>query len=92
MKQRILAAAFAACLAAAPAHALDRTEKAMIATIDKEASRGEQLLEKLVNVNSGTLNLPGVEKVGQMMREELEPLGFKVRWGRVLRRARIPIG
>ncbi len=80
MKQRILAAAFATCLAAAPAHALDRTEKAMIATIDKEASRGEQLLEKLVNVNSGTLNLPGVEKVGQMMREELEPLGFKVRW------------
>ena len=79
MRSVLVAAMFAAC-AVAPASALDRSEKAMIATVDKEAARGEQLLEKMVNVNSGTMNLPGVEKVGQMMREELEPLGFKVRW------------
>ena len=79
MRSLLVAAAFAAC-AVAPAFALDRSEKAMIAAVDKEAARGEQLLEKLVNVNSGTLNLPGVEKVGQMMRTELEELGFTVRW------------
>ena len=38
------------------------------------------LLEKLVNQNSGTLNLAGVKTVGEMMRAELEPLGFKVEW------------
>ena len=38
------------------------------------------LLEKLVNQNSGSLNLAGVEAVGRMMRAELEPLGFEVRW------------
>jgi glutamate carboxypeptidase len=33
-----------------------------------------------VNQNSGSLNFPGVEAVGRMMRAELEPLGFAVRW------------
>jgi glutamate carboxypeptidase len=52
----------------------------MIAAVDKDTARGEQLLEKLVNVNSGTMNLAGVTQVGQMMRAELEDLGFAVRW------------
>src|SRR5215510_9404184 len=79
MRGLLTALAFSA-VAAAPALALDKAEKTMIATVDKEIARGEELLEKLVNVNSGTMNLPGVEKVGQMMRTELEELGFKVRW------------
>ena len=33
-----------------------------------------------VNQNSGSLNSPGVEAVGRMLRAELEPLGFKVDW------------
>ena len=33
-----------------------------------------------MNQNSGTLNLEGVTAVGAMMRAELEPLGFEVRW------------
>ena len=78
--KRILGATALGLLAAAPAFALDKAEKAMIAAVDTEIPRAETLLEKLVNQNSGTLNLPGVEKVGQMMREELEPLGFTVRW------------
>jgi glutamate carboxypeptidase len=78
MRSLLVAAALA--VLAAPAMALDKAEKAMIATIDKEAARGETLLEKLVNVNSGTMNFVGVEEVGKMMRAELEDLGFKVRW------------
>lgn len=34
----------------------------------------------MVNQNSGTLNLPGVLATGEMVRAELEPLGFEVRW------------
>jgi len=79
MRKLLAAAAFALC-AAAPAMALDKAEKAMIATVDKETARSEALLEKLVNVNSGTMNLAGVEEVGKMMRAELEELGFKVTW------------
>jgi glutamate carboxypeptidase len=79
MRGLFVAVAIAVC-AVAPAQALDRSERAMIAAVDKDTARGEQLLEKLVNVNSGTMNLPGVTQVGQMMRTELEDLGFTVRW------------
>ena len=52
----------------------------MTAIVDAEYGRSVDLLEKLVNVNSGTMNLEGVTEVGKMMRAELEPLGFKVEW------------
>ncbi len=38
------------------------------------------MLETWVNQNSGSLNSPGVEAVGRMLRGELEQLGFKVEW------------
>ena len=62
------------------AAALDPREKTMVAAVDAGAERDVRLLETLVNVNSGTMNLPGVEKVGQMLRPEFEGLGFAVRW------------
>lgn len=52
----------------------------MTATVEADYERSVALLEKLVNQNSGSMNLAGVERVGQMMRAELEPLGFSVRW------------
>lgn len=55
-------------------------EQTMVRTISAEHDRHIGLLERLVNQNSGTLNLEGVRVVGQMVRAELEPLGFEVRW------------
>jgi glutamate carboxypeptidase len=66
---------------AVPADArLSREERAMAAAVDREAERTIALLERMVNQNSGTLNLAGVGAVGEMVRAELEPLGFTVRW------------
>ncbi len=66
---------------AAPASAaLTTAETKMAATVDAEYERTVGLLERLVNQNSGSMNLEGVEIVGRMMRAELEPLGFKVDW------------
>jgi glutamate carboxypeptidase len=66
---------------AAPAHAkLSTPEAKMVASVDAEYDRAIALLERLVNQNSGSLNLAGVEAVGRMMRAELEPLGFTVVW------------
>jgi glutamate carboxypeptidase len=75
-------AALVALLAFAPAAQakLTKAESGMAKTVEGEQARSLALLEKLVNQNSGSLNLEGVEKVGQMMRAELEPLGFKVEW------------
>ncbi|MGN7931244.1 MAG: M20/M25/M40 family metallo-hydrolase [Sphingopyxis sp.] len=82
MKSLPFAALIAFQLALAPtAQAkLGKAESAMAKTVTAEQGRNLALLEKLVNQNSGSLNLEGVEKVGQMMRAELEPLGFKVEW------------
>ncbi len=38
------------------------------------------LLEKLVNINSGTMNLPGVVAVKDVVAPQIEALGFKVQW------------
>jgi glutamate carboxypeptidase len=57
-----------------------KTETKMVAAVDQDTGRTVDLLERLVNVNSGTMNFKGVEEVGRLMRAELEPLGFTVRW------------
>ena len=59
---------------------LAASEQKMIRTVEAEKDRTISLLERLVNQNSGSLNLAGVEAVGRMMRAELEPLGFEVKW------------
>ncbi len=66
---------------AVPANAqLSKPETKMTATVDAEYDRSVALLEKLVNQNSGTMNFDGVKAVSEMIRAELEPLGFKVEW------------
>ncbi len=79
MKQFVAVAA--ALMIAAPAQArLSAAEQRMVQTVDAEEQRSLALLERLVKQNSGTMNLAGVAKVGEMMRAELEPLGFRVVW------------
>jgi glutamate carboxypeptidase len=77
MRTLILALALLATPAAAR---LSPAEQRIVETVDSEQPRTIALLERLVNQNSGSLNLPGVEAVGRMIRAELEPLGFEVRW------------
>ncbi|WP_425566744.1 M20/M25/M40 family metallo-hydrolase [Sphingomonas swuensis] len=68
-------------LLAAPAHAqLTSAERLMKATVEAEQQRTLGLLERMVNQNSGSQNPEGVEKVAEIVRGELEPLGFAVRW------------
>ena len=55
-------------------------ERTMVSTVVAEHDRHVGLLERMVNVNSGTLNISGVRTVADMVRAELEPLGFGVRW------------
>jgi len=66
---------------AAPAVArAPQAERTIMTTVVAEHARHIDLLETMVNQNSGTLNLAGVRVVGDMVRTELEPLGFEVRW------------
>jgi glutamate carboxypeptidase len=77
---KILAATLLLTLPVPAAAALTAPERKMAATVDAEHARSVALLEKLTNQNSGSLNIEGVTRVGEMMRTELEPLGFEVKW------------
>lgn len=64
-------------LAASP---LPTTERALVKFIDAHNDEGIALLERVVNINSGTHNLAGVREVGGIFRAEFDSLGFKTRW------------
>ena len=72
------ALAFSASLAAAAQ--LTPIEQKIIAEVKAHSPQGLQLLERSVNINSGTMNHEGVREVGKLFREQFDQLGFKTRW------------
>ena len=66
-----------------PAHAartLSPVERRIVASVDRHAPASLELLERAVNINSGTMNLEGVREVGQLFAPPFEALGFQTRW------------
>lgn len=62
------------------AQKLSAEEKRIIDLIDKQMPQTLQLLEQLVNINSGTLNIEGVKKNGHILRKEFDKIGFTTEW------------
>jgi glutamate carboxypeptidase len=71
---------FTVALARPASAALSRPERRLVAAVDAHQAASLALLEKLVNVNSGTYHQEGVREVGRMLTPELEALGFQTRW------------
>jgi glutamate carboxypeptidase len=83
MKPALLAlAAVLACstLPHAAAAPLDATEQAIVAAVKARREPALALLERSVNINSGTMNHDGVREVGKLFRAEFDALGFRTRW------------
>ena len=59
---------------------LSKTEQRIVSAVEPDVPEGLALLERLVNINSGTMNFAGVRQVAEALRIELEALGFRVRW------------
>jgi len=55
-------------------------ETNIVNAIDANHDNAHRLLEKVVNINSGSLNLAGVRKVGDVFMQEFDALGFNTRW------------
>jgi glutamate carboxypeptidase len=55
-------------------------ERAIVAAVDANNADALALLEKAVNINSGTQNVAGVKAVGDVFRAEFDALGFRTRW------------
>lgn len=62
------------------AQKLSKTEKKVIAIVDRQMDEAISFLEKIVNINSGTNNLEGVREVGRVFKQELDAMGFESRW------------
>jgi glutamate carboxypeptidase len=60
--------------------ALSPAEQAMVRYLDDHQDEAVALLERVVNINSGTQNLAGVRRVGDVFGAELEALGFATAW------------
>lgn len=59
---------------------LSPVEQTIVAEVKAGSPQALHLLERSVNINSGTMNLDGVRAVGRLYRYELEQLGFVTRW------------
>jgi glutamate carboxypeptidase len=55
-------------------------ERAIVAAVDAGNPAALALLERAVNINSGTHNFAGVRAVGDVFRKEFDDLGFKTTW------------
>lgn len=56
------------------------TSEVIVNHIEEEESRAVALLERSVNINSGTMNFEGVRAVGELLVPEFEELGFSTTW------------
>lgn len=76
----LLAASLSVVSPAQNVPSLSPEEKAIVAYIDANEQASNDMLAKLVNINSGTHNLEGVHAVAEIMQSQLSDLGFKVNW------------
>jgi glutamate carboxypeptidase len=59
---------------------LEGAEKDLVRSVEARLAEEVAFLEKVVNIDSGTLNVAGVREVGRCFQRELEALGFATRW------------
>src|SRR5918992_2063180 len=93
MKPMFLAVAIlCAAVSGSSTRAQDRLsadESRIVDAIGEGHDEALTLLERVVNINSGTQNFAGVQEVGKVFRQEFDALGFRTRWvdGAPFRRA-----
>ena len=59
---------------------LSRTERKIIDMVKSLDQESISFLEKVVNINSGTLNQKGVKEVGKVFGTAFNEIGFETKW------------
>lgn len=84
MRTYLLALTGVCALLAGSGHADDAQltgpERAVAAAVDSHNADALALLERIVDMNSGTMNFAGIRAVADVLRPRLEALGFTTRW------------
>jgi glutamate carboxypeptidase len=60
--------------------ALSKAEQKIVSAVDKHNDAALDLLIRVVNINSGSMNFAGVRQVGDIFAAQFDSLGFKTRW------------
>lgn len=68
------------CVFSLNAQKLSRAEKKLIKSIENNNAEAIVFLEKVVNINSGTLNSKGVKEVGMVFKDAFNAINFKTNW------------
>jgi glutamate carboxypeptidase len=58
----------------------DAAEAAMVKSVDASTAADVAMLEKIVDINSGTMNLAGVVQVKDVIEPQIAALGFSTHW------------
>src|SRR5947209_20519661 len=66
--------------AAAKSAPPDASEARMIQAVDATNAASIALLDQIVNINSGTMNIPGVLAVRDVLVPRIQALGFQTTW------------
>lgn len=86
LRAAAIACAFAWCTlvllppALAAGRGLSPLERKLAASVERHEGEAHELLQRAVDINSGTLNLEGVRRTGALFAPEFERLGFRTRW------------
>jgi glutamate carboxypeptidase len=59
---------------------LSPIETGIVAEVDRLTPAAVRFLEQIVNLNSGTMNHPGVREVGRVFELEFDALGMRTTW------------
>ena len=62
------------------AQKLSKNEKKLLKSIEANNDDAITFLKKVVNINSGTMNHPGVKEVGMVFKEAYDNIGFTTSW------------
>lgn len=62
------------------AQSLSAEEEKIVQSIQKHLAENLQLLQKMVDINSGTLNIEGVKLTGDVLRAEFDKIKFRTEW------------
>lgn len=74
----LLAGLFSVCTL--HAQKVSKAEKKLLKSIEKNNAEAISFLEKVVNINSGTLNTKGVQEVGAVFRDAYDEINFGTSW------------
>lgn len=80
MRKAFYLLAFILFFTSTGAQPLSKTEQQVLKNVDADYTATVELLKQSVNINSGTFNIAGVQKVGELYAKELAALGFTIQW------------